>query len=347
MLRLTLRHPLRHRRWPGAWRAFPPYAWPFTARDQLPRRRWIKCVFACVYSRLSEIAAVIRSLSAAYASRAPGSARSRSRNSIIWRTSVSVVGTTWQCNVLADQSRDGGTSDVVGGSTRPDLVDQRHDLRRDLRRPGIGRVGSDPGVGPRVPLLTDRLAWHGLSLPGQRSGPQPHQSRVRKMRRPASRSVISPRLQRGAHPPLCAAPACRLWYRWATHNGDSVPWPGQARGTKAVALRRTDRVGHRLGPHPQRKPARSQITAATVMGIGMTMPGETIFGSATGRIANAAFGTRRPRRSLNSPGRPSGRCQVRGRAAGRGRSRELGRLARREDTLRVARSAREGAVGGV
>src|SRR6266516_5142867 len=83
-------------------------------------------------------------------------------------------------NVLADQSRDGGTSDVVGGSTRPDLVDQRHDLRRDLRRPGIGRVGSDPGVGPRVPLLTDRLAWHGLSLPGQRSGPQPHQSRVRE-----------------------------------------------------------------------------------------------------------------------------------------------------------------------
>jgi hypothetical protein len=35
------------------------------------------------------------------------------------------------------------------------------------------------------------------------------------------------------------------------------------------------------------------------MGIGMMVPGETIFGPATGRIANAAFGTRRPRRWLN------------------------------------------------
>jgi xanthine dehydrogenase YagR molybdenum-binding subunit len=47
------------------------------------------------------------------------------------------------------------------------------------------------------------------------------------------------------------------------------------------------------------KTARSQITGAIVMGIGMTVPGETIFGPATGRIANAAFGTRRPRRWLS------------------------------------------------
>jgi CO/xanthine dehydrogenase Mo-binding subunit len=38
------------------------------------------------------------------------------------------------------------------------------------------------------------------------------------------------------------------------------------------------------------KLARSQITGATVMGIGMTMLEETIFDSATGRIANATFG---------------------------------------------------------
>jgi hypothetical protein len=42
-----------------------------------------------------------------------------------------------------------------------------------------------------------------------------------------------------------------------------------------------------------------QINGATVMGIGMTMLEETTFDSAFGRIANAAFGTRRPRRSLN------------------------------------------------
>jgi xanthine dehydrogenase YagR molybdenum-binding subunit len=38
------------------------------------------------------------------------------------------------------------------------------------------------------------------------------------------------------------------------------------------------------------KLARSQIIGATVMGIGMTMLEETIFDSATGRIANATFG---------------------------------------------------------
>jgi CO/xanthine dehydrogenase Mo-binding subunit len=38
------------------------------------------------------------------------------------------------------------------------------------------------------------------------------------------------------------------------------------------------------------KTARSQIIGATVMGIGMTMLEETIFDSATGRIANATFG---------------------------------------------------------
>jgi hypothetical protein len=52
-------------------------------RDQVPSRRWINRVFAWVYSRLSAMQAVIRRLSPAYASRAPGSARSRSRNSII------------------------------------------------------------------------------------------------------------------------------------------------------------------------------------------------------------------------------------------------------------------------
>jgi CO/xanthine dehydrogenase Mo-binding subunit len=38
------------------------------------------------------------------------------------------------------------------------------------------------------------------------------------------------------------------------------------------------------------KLARSQIIGAVVMGIGMTMLEETIFDSATGRIANATFG---------------------------------------------------------
>ena len=38
------------------------------------------------------------------------------------------------------------------------------------------------------------------------------------------------------------------------------------------------------------KTARSQIIGATVMGIGMTMLEETVFDSATGRIANATFG---------------------------------------------------------
>ena len=38
------------------------------------------------------------------------------------------------------------------------------------------------------------------------------------------------------------------------------------------------------------KLARSQITGATVMGIGMTMLEETVFDHETGRIANATFG---------------------------------------------------------
>ena len=72
-----------------------------------------------------------------------------------------------------------------------------------------------------------------------------------------------------------------------------MPWPGQARSTKAVALRVARIVsavgaGRILGE----KIARSQITGATVMGIGMSMLEETIFDSATGRIANAAFGAR-------------------------------------------------------
>src|SRR6266487_4910483 len=49
-------------------------------------------------------------------------------------------------NVLADQSRDGGTSDVVGGSTRPDLVAQRRSAclaRTEFAWPAI-RTSTSP-----------------------------------------------------------------------------------------------------------------------------------------------------------------------------------------------------------
>jgi xanthine dehydrogenase YagR molybdenum-binding subunit len=77
------------------------------------------------------------------------------------------------------------------------------------------------------------------------------------------------------------APAGPFAARFAEVHID--PEPGLLRIARIVSAVDAGRILNE-------KLARSQIIGATVMGIGMTMLEETIFDSATGRIANATFG---------------------------------------------------------